>query len=183
MPQIEVFTNGTFPDALRWQAVAFMRVEWPFVFQGAGRLLAHPYPPSEEQIHIAMVEGDVLMSYATLLGIDQPYDGMTYRMYGLGNMFTFPPYRREGLGRQVIHAATHFLEHSEADMGALLCGEELVPMYGAHGWVAASAPTYEGAPERAKPIEAVRMMIVVSERAQGERDSLLDAPMYVAGGW
>src|SRR3712207_2863340 len=106
MPQIEVFTNATFPDALRWQAIAFMRVEWPFIFTGDGRLITYPYGPSIEQIHIAMAEGDVLMSYATLVHIDQPHNGVTYRIYGLGNMFTFPPYRGEGLARQVIDAAT-----------------------------------------------------------------------------
>jgi predicted acetyltransferase len=172
-----------FPDALRWQAVAFMRVEWPFIFGGSERFLEHPYPLSMEQTHFAIVEGDVLMSYATLVRMEQWHDGETYDMLGLGNVFTFPPYRREGLARQVIAAATEHLRASDADIGALLCGDNLVPMYSAAGWTAAHAPTHEGTADAAKPLEAVRMMLLVSPRAQRASHSLLHTPMYVAGGW
>ena len=183
MPQIEVFDHDAFPDALRWQAIAFLRVEWPFIFGGAARLQTHPYPLSMPQIHIAATEGDVLLSYATLVQFDQAQDGTRYRTLGLGNVFTFPPYRREGLGRQVIDTATRVLERSDADIGALLCERRFIPMYAAAGWIAADAPTFEGTPDDAKRLEAVRMLVFVSAAAQRARAALLGHPLYVAEQW
>lgn len=43
MPIATHYRQADFPPILRWQAVAFMRVEWPFIFRGAGRFAEHPY--------------------------------------------------------------------------------------------------------------------------------------------
>ena len=40
--------------------------------------------------------------------------GQTYDVAGLGNVFTFPPYRREGFGSRVVDAAA---PDGEGDVG------------------------------------------------------------------
>ena len=40
MPTVACFPRAQFLPILKLQAIAFMRVEWPFVFQGEGTFAA-----------------------------------------------------------------------------------------------------------------------------------------------
>jgi hypothetical protein len=65
-----------------------MRVEWPFVFTGAGKFAAETYPPECSPIHFAASEGDTLLSYAAILRLALAHAGADYAVAGFGNMFT-----------------------------------------------------------------------------------------------
>jgi hypothetical protein len=75
--------------------------------------------PTADPMDFAAYEGDSLISYAATIRLELDHAGERYEAGGLGNMFTFPPYRREGFGRQVLDLATGNLKpaasHSEWD--------------------------------------------------------------------
>ena len=113
MPSLTVYEQQNFPSVYNWQTIAFMRCEWPSVFQGDILYLSAPYPPEFEPVHFVMAEGESLLSYASLMKLTIPHSGQVYTVYAFGNMFTFPPYRKQGYGRKILRAATDFIRQSE----------------------------------------------------------------------
>jgi hypothetical protein len=67
MPTVMRFVQAQFLPILKWQALAFMRVEPPFVFQGEDKFAADTYPAAADPIHFAACEGDSLTSCAATI--------------------------------------------------------------------------------------------------------------------
>ena len=132
MTRLLTYRHREFPRGLNWQAVSFMRVEWPFI---DGGMLRETYPA-------ALVEEDLLLSYAATFRLRIAHAGEEYEMGCLGNVFTYPGSRRQGYGRRVVGAATRHIRGSGADVAALFCAPDLESFYAASGW----EPTPEARP-------------------------------------
>ena len=171
MPALRIYTQQDFPSVYNWQAIAFMRCEWPSIFQGDILYLTEPYPPELDPVHFVMAEGDSLLSYATIMKRDLSHAGHDYTIYGFGNMFTFAPYRKQGYGRKVLQAATNFIHESTVDVAGLFCDKSLEGYYALEGWLATHSPTYLGYPEERRLYDPLRMMLFISKRGKvAERD-------------
>ena len=144
MPTLTIYRHDNFPGVFNWQAIAFMRCEWPSIFQGDILYLSTPYPPELEPVHFVMAEEDSLLSYATLMKRHLSHAGQDYTIYGFGNMFTFAPYRTQGYGRKILQAATEFIRRSTVDVAILFCDKSLEKYYSAEGWLTTPSPTYVG---------------------------------------
>lgn len=183
MLRVNVYLQNEFPEMLKWQAISFMRVEWSSIFRGAGRLLKEPYSPECAPVHFAVTEEDVLLSYATILREEIMLDNQPYAVYGFGNLFTFPPYRGEGLGQQVLVAATRYIHASDVDIAILYCDPKLAAFYAKAGWVTIDMPTRIGAPAEYEEYATCRMMLFVSERGKAHRPGFEQQPLYVKWTW
>lgn len=179
MHAIQTFSQADFPTALKWQAIAFMRVEWPFVFQGEGRLISEPYPPSLNPVHVAATEGDVLLSYASLLPLTLEHAGESFRVDGFGNLFTFPPYRREGLGSGVLARAMEAIRAGGADLSILFCDPANEGFYRRAGWETLPSPTFVGDHRH----EANTMALFVTEKGRAARAAFRDQPLRIEEAW
>ena len=62
MPQLYVFPQAEMPAVYKWQAIAFMRTQWPSIFRGDLRFMAETYPPELNPVHFVVAEGDALVS-------------------------------------------------------------------------------------------------------------------------
>jgi len=182
MARVLTFPADRFPAALNWQAVSFMRVEWPFIDGGA---FDQTYPMELDPVHFALVEGDLLISYAATFRLPLDHQGTTYQMEMLGNVFTFPGARHQGHGRQVVAAATEHIRRSGADAGALLCGPDLAPFYAGVGWESATAATLvpRGPQEEPTKLDALRMMLFVSDQGIAARQPFTTTPLQVPFPW
>ncbi|GAB4130458.1 MAG: hypothetical protein Fur005_16690 [Roseiflexaceae bacterium] len=183
MPTTTHYHQAEFPAVLRWQAIAFMRIEWPFIFQSADRFMADPYPASLNPVHIVATEGESLLSYAAAQQMSIEHAATTYTTYGFGNMFTFPPYRREGYGRQVLDHATEFIRQSAVDLAMLFCDRSLVAFYAASGWEPMPAPTYLGSPAEQHTHDAIKMILFVSRKGQQGREAFANTPLTIREPW
>ncbi|WP_437873538.1 hypothetical protein [Sorangium sp. So ce363] len=184
MQEKHIYHRDELPDSFRWQAVSFMRVAWPSIFTGPLRLLKHTYPPDMGTVHFTISEEEVLLSYASVMRLSLPHAGEEHVVYGLGNVFTFPPYRGEGHGRQVVEMATRFLQDSDADVAALFCNPSLERFYAGCGWEAPpGAITRIGTPERHSVYKELRMMLFLSEKGRRAREAFAREPLYVAWPW
>lgn len=164
--------------------MSFMRVAWPSIFTGQLRLLKDPYPPDMGAVHFTISEEGVLLSYASALRLSLPHAGDQHVVYGLGNVFTFPPYRREGHGRQVVEMATRFFRDSDADVAALFCNPSVERFYAACGWeTLPGALTHIGTPERHSVYAELRMMLFLSEKGHRARAAFAREPLYVPWPW
>jgi GNAT superfamily N-acetyltransferase len=161
-----------------------MRVAWPSIFTGGLRLMKDPFPPDPGTVHFAISEEGVLLSYAAAMRLSLPHAGDRYEVYGLGNVFTFPPYRREGHGRQVVEMATRFFRESDADVAALFCNPSLERFYAACGWeTLPGAITRVGTPERHSVYKELRMTLFLSEKGHRARPAFAGEPLYVDWAW
>jgi hypothetical protein len=172
------WSDGTFPEALQWQAVSFMRTLWPDI--DGGRLQA-AYPSALQPTYYTVTEDDLLLSLAAtfVAAVELGHTGLTAAC--LGNVFTFPGDRRRGLGRQVVEAASDDIGRSDVDVGVLLCDPWLEPFYQSSGWVAvpaAATVTADGA-----TLHALRMVLIVSDSAHDLRHRLATEPLLVPTAW
>lgn len=121
MPTLSIYHKSDFPPALKWQAMAFMRVQWPFLFTAERQFVTDTYPSEFDPVHFVVAEGELLIAYASILRTDLEHAGLTYKIYGFGNMFTFPTFRAQGHGTRVAELATDFIKQSDVDIAILFC--------------------------------------------------------------
>ena len=158
MPEVTVYLQSDLPAVLKWQAIAFIKTEWPFVFTGDDLFLTDPSPPDMDPVHFVVAEGDSLISYASIFRLNREHAGTRYAVYGFGNLFTFLPYRRQGYGGRVLTAATDFIQKSDVDVAILFCEPHIEGFYAARGWETVAAPTRIGIPDGYEVLEGVGKM-------------------------
>jgi hypothetical protein len=183
MPELCIYQQLDFPAIYKWQAIAFMRMEWPSIFHGENLYMSETYAPELQPVHFLMAEGETLLSYGTLLKLELAHAGQNYRVYGFGNMLTFPPFRWHGYGGQVLRAATQFVRESDVDAGILFCDPRLEPFYQTESWVTTHSPSRLGGPERYEKYEPLRMMLFVSEKGLQNRADFETQPFYIESPW
>ncbi len=176
------YRHEEFPTGLNWQAVSFMRVEWPFINEG---MLRETYPPELRPIHFALVEDDLLLSYAATFRLHIEHVGEAYEMECLGNVFTYPASRRKGYGRRVVDAATRHIAGSGADIAALFCDPDLQGFYEESGWkpVVGAATLLTGGGGEPEEHHALRMMLFVSEKGEAGRHAFRTSPLRILFPW
>lgn len=183
MPALTVYPQTDFPAVLKWQALAFMRVEWPFIFTGPDKFVSDTYPPVFHPVHFTATEGDTLLTYAATLHLNLPHAGHMYSSYGFGNMFTFPPYRGEGHGQHVLALATNFIQQSSIDVAVLFCDPTLEAFYARSGWHVIHTPVRIGTPSAYEPHAVTPMMLFVSQKGQHGKGDFERQPLYIESPW
>ena len=181
MIQLQTYHHEQFPPALNWQAVSFMRVEWPFI---NGGMLRETYPAGLSPVHFALVDDDLLLSYAAAFRLNLHHAGMEYEMDCLGNVFTFPGSRRKGYGRRVVDQVTRHILTGSRDVAALFCAPTLADFYARSGWEPMHGSTTllagDGKPE---VLDALLMMLFISERGRAGRHAFETLPLHVPFPW
>ncbi|HUD77324.1 MAG TPA: hypothetical protein VMR00_05700 [Streptosporangiaceae bacterium] len=132
------FKAGELPEHLVWQSLSFMRCEWPSLFAGSGRLRSCPYPAIA---HLTCTDGRVLLSYADIVSGEADTPSGRLSVLGLSNVFTFPPYRREGNASRIVRAANAFIDEHKPGIAILFCKQDLASFYSAMDWTPAPAGT------------------------------------------
>ena len=183
MPTYTVYQPADFPAVLNWQAIAFMRVEWPFIFTGPSKFTAETYPLACHPVHFTATEGDSVLSYPATLRLNLEHARHTYTSYGFGNMFTFPPYRREGFGQHVLTVATDFMQQSEVDIAVLFCDSHLEAFYARSGWQVVRTPVRIGTPNDYETHDVTAMMLLLSKKGQQGKEDFEQQPLYIETPW
>ena len=183
MPTSTKYSQTDFPAILKWQALAFMRVEWPYIFEDDERFLTETYPPALEPIHFVVTEGETLMSYAAVIHTTMEHASHTYKVCGFGNMFTFPPYRGEGHGRKVLQMATDTIIQSDLDLAILYCEPKRTAFYEHAGWAITHSPTRFGNETKYEDHDEERMMLSLSDKGKQGRADFDTHPVYVDWTW
>ncbi len=172
-----VYSASELPQSLTWQALSFLRCEWPFLFAGDGRLRARPFC-SDDAWCVARADGDVLLSYAEVLRVTAMRADVPVRVLGLSNVFTFPPYRGERHASAIMHAVGELINGSDAEMAILFCELDLVSFYSARSWQLAPEGSIEA------PGTAPATMVRAGRGHLGGVDRwLADAPVLLVDRW
>jgi predicted acetyltransferase len=110
--------------------------------------------------------------------------GSPYTIGGLGNVLTYPGFRRRGFGRIVVGVATDYLDASTADVGCLFCAPKLIPFYSACGWIPVTdAHTMTVEEDRLQAIDGIRMMRFISDHGHSGRHNFLTRDLHLDYLW
>ena len=80
MPELTIYHQPNFPAIYKWQAIAFMRMEWASIFYDDNLYMSETYPPELQPVHFVIAEADTLVSYASILKLDLTHVGVDYRI-------------------------------------------------------------------------------------------------------
>ena len=177
MPVHHVYTNETFPLYLVYQRLAFIRLLWFDRYAETPPVRMTLDPRSVR--HEVYVEGDALVSSASVIRTTVELGNETLTCYGLSGVMTYPFFRKRGLGGDLRDKVTEFIAaQPEADLGLLWT--RVAPFYAAQGWV-----SIEGGErvygDRANPTvrDETTMMLFLSNRANALRPALERNTLYV----
>ena len=67
MPTSAIYLQSDFPEIFKWQALAFMRVEWADAFVGEDKFITETYPIELQPLHFVVAEGEVLITFNYIL--------------------------------------------------------------------------------------------------------------------
>ena len=178
-----IYSQTDFPEVLKWQALAFMRVEWSYIFTEDERFLTETYPIEFQPVHFVVTEGKTLISYAATIQTTLEHANRSYKVCGLGNVFTFPPYRKEGHGHKVLELATNAIEQSDVDVAILFCNRSNASFYASEGWISTLSPTYIADGEDYYEDDEQRMMLFISDQGKQGQSDFEQQPVYLDWTW
>lgn len=183
MVELLTFTSAEFPENLKCQAVSFLRVQWPGGFVGENRLRDWVTREEDHPIHIVLVERDILISHTNVVWKYLDHDGESYKVYGLTGVFTFPSFRAQGYGSQVIAAGTAYIQKSDADIAMLYCDESLRNLYAKQGWNhMITSTSYIGTKEQPELVDdEILMMLFLSPKGQRSRPAFETKQIHFGG--
>ena len=177
--ELRFYSSEDLPLDLKWQILSFLRITWADGFVGENRLRAWISPPTDHPSHVVLVENGLLISHAEVVWKCLDHAGETYKAYGLTGVLTYPSFRGQGYGRQVVDAGTKIIQASDADIGIFHCAPSLGPFYAAGGWIPMAGVTSWVGPKSAPVVsDELMMMLFLSEKGQRGRPAFEHEPLY-----
>lgn len=180
MVEQQTYTSIDFPADLKCQTISFLRMHWPGGFTDENRLRDWVTKESDHPIHIVLVEAGILISHTNVVWKYLEHEGISYKVYGLTGVFTYPAFRGEGYGSRIIAAGTSYIGQSDADIGMLYCDNRLRSFYAQHDWIpmehSVSYTDSGNGPVRVD--DEILMMQFISLKGQQNRISFERQPIY-----
>ncbi len=133
MTIIQTYTTETLPVHFKWQMRDFARIVWNAdVTQKMDSAL---HPATWHPTYFILSYRELVLSSATVLWKTIDFQGQVFKVYGLGMVMTYPSHRKQGYGRQVVQAATQYIqEQVDVDIALLQTAPHLEKFYAEHGW-------------------------------------------------
>jgi len=179
MPELLEFRGNDLPDDIRLQVLSFLRIEWPGGFSGPNQYRDWISKPDEHPVHFVVVESGLLISHAEVLWKHLDHGGESFKTSGLSGVLTYPGFRRQGFGHQVVEAGSKWILQSDADIAMLWCNPALENFYGAFGWIGLrKAITLMGPKDDLRENEELLMMLFLSARGKAKQASFEAMPIY-----
>jgi GNAT superfamily N-acetyltransferase len=163
-----IYRSKELPTELRCQILSFLRIAWPEGFVGENRLRNWISPEDEHPVHIVLVEAGILVSHTEVKWKNLDHAGERYKVYGLSGVFTYPAFRGEGYGTEVVRGGTKYIDEQDGDIGMFHCDPERSSFYDRCGWIPMKgSTTLEGDPK--KPIVSAQLMMMCFLSEKGKR--------------
>ena len=180
MAELLTYTSADLPESLKWQAVSFLRMQYPDGFVNENRLRNWITREADHPIHIAIVEEGILISHTNVVWKHLDHAGVTYKAYGLTGVFTYPSFWGQGYGSKVVAAGTDYILRSDADIAMLYCEGSLMNFYARQGWISMDK-SVSFIEEKNRPVrvdDEILMMLFISPKGQRSRAAFEDQPIY-----
>lgn len=178
MPELNIYRSGAdVPRPLYYQAQAFSRIVFGDIEDYDIDLELH-----EPGMHVVVSEGNLLISWATIVWRDIHHAGQSYTCFGLSGVLTFPAFRNRGYGGQVVKTATDLIRaDARADIALLWTARHNANFYARFGWqVMPAMTTLIGSPDAPEVYDdELTMMLFVSEKGQSGMTDFEQGRVYI----
>jgi GNAT superfamily N-acetyltransferase len=180
MPTLSFYhSTAELPPLVACQIQSFIRIVWYDMFKDD--IHEPPLPDAWNPVYVVLGEEEAVFSHAGIVRQVLVHKGVTYNTYGLSSVFTYPGFRERGYGRQVVDAATTYIQQQPgADLALLFTGASLERFYGDSGWVHTPEITItKGDPQHLTTLDYFTMMLFCSEKGQQGRKKFSRVPLYI----
>ncbi len=179
MYEVQHVRSDQLPLEISLQVTSFIRIVWAGDQRGDDRFWQMTDPEGIVE-HFYIAERGVLVSHATVSRLTITHLGQSYDVRTVGGVFTYPAFRHEGHGTQLVAALSDSIRASDTDAGMLFTGLDLHPFYQSNGWLTVNREgVYYGDPEQPKQSDAHLMILPVSEKSITHRDDFERDSLYV----
>jgi GNAT superfamily N-acetyltransferase len=178
MVQQHFFESQELPAIFKCQILSFMRAEWPEDFQGKNRLRNWIKRPEMHPVHFLLEEEDILISHVAVVWKRLSHAGQEYKAYGFTEVFTYPIWRRQGYGLQLIQAANEYIER-QGDADLIIFHSTVRGFYEHLGFEPMNdMVTLIGDPHHPSRSNDIGFMRFLSEKGKKSRDQFARGTLY-----
>jgi GNAT superfamily N-acetyltransferase len=178
MIQQHFFESQELPAKYQCQILSFMRAQWPEDFQGKNRLRKWIKRPEMHPVHFILEEEDILISHVAVVWKPLLHAGQEYKAYGFTEVFTYPAWRRQGYGLQLIRVAREYIEQ-QADADLIIFHSTVRGFYEQIGFESMDEMvTLVGDPSHPRKSTDIGFMCFVSEKGKQGREQFAKGTLY-----
>jgi len=179
MIQQHIFASQDVPERFQCQILSFVRIQWPELFRGENRLRDWTSKPELHPITFLLEEERVLINRLEVVWDVLAHAGETYLTYGLSGVLTYPAFRKQGYGLQLVQSAKAYIEQqTEADL--VLFHSTLRGFYEQAGFERMdSLITLVGNPHQPERSPETAFMLFLSDKGKRGRTRFEHASVYV----
>jgi GNAT superfamily N-acetyltransferase len=119
-PTVHILAEDDLPSTVRWQIISGMRASWPDDYRHhrrrwSARAEFHP-------TYIVLMDADFVLAHTVAIWKHLTHADVTYLVYGLSMVFSYPDCRGQGYGRAIVRAGTDYIDRQpDADVAMLFC--------------------------------------------------------------
>jgi GNAT superfamily N-acetyltransferase len=173
------FASQDVPERFQCQILSFVRIEWPELFSGNLRLRDWTSKPELHPVTFLLEEEGVLMSRLEVVWDVLHHAGAAYKTYGLSGVFTYPAFRKQGYGLQLVQSAKDYIEQ-RGDADIVLFHSTLKGFYEKAGFERMERlVTLVGDPQNPERSDETGFMLFLSEKGKRGRNSFEEEPVSV----
>ena len=174
-----LYESQDVPERFKCQILSFVRIEWDELFSGDLRLRDWTSKPEMHPITFLLEEEGVLISRLEVVWNTLQHTGEAYKTYALSGVFTYPAFRKQGYGLQLVQSAKDYIEQ-QADADIVLFHSTLKGFYEQAGFERMDQlVTLVGDPHHPERSDEVGFMLFLSEKGKQARNSFEKGPVYV----
>ena len=116
MPKLQIVSQSEMPEHLKWQILSFFRMEWPDGASGDDKYRDWLARADRHLVGVVVSHATLLISFAAVVWKILEHAGQSYKVYGLSGVFTYPSFRQQGYGAQVVTAARDYIDQTDGDL-------------------------------------------------------------------
>ena len=178
MVQQVIYTQiSAIPSGLHQQIVDFLRMEWSDGFIGKNRLRNWAHKEKHHPVIFVLVEQDILISHVAVVWRYITHKDITYKVYALSGMLTYPQFRKQGYGRKLVQAAKEYMLKIDADI--IMVHTHLKGFYEKAGFEPLpKVITLFGDPQKPKQSEDSAFGLFLSDKGKQGRKDFESEPFY-----
>ena len=174
-----LFESQDVPENLKCQILSFVRIEWPELFSGEHRLRDWTSKPELHPITLLLEEEGVLVSRLEVVWDVLHHAGEEYKTYGLSGVFTYPAFRKQGYGLQLVQSAKDYIERRR-DADIVLFHSTLKGFYEKVGFERMeNLVTLVGSSQNPEKSDETGFMLFLSEKGKRGRNSFEKGHIYI----
>jgi GNAT superfamily N-acetyltransferase len=179
MVKLLFYPTEQLPPIWKWQVLSFQRAIWSEGFVGENRLRDWITKSDDHPVSFILVERDILIGHVNVVWKVIEHAETTFKAYGLTGVFTYPAFRGQGYGLQLVQHATGYIDAQDADIALFNCDNNVIAFYQRAGWETfPQTQTCIGSREEPIRVDEMLMMRFISSKGQRFRPSFEQGQLF-----